>query len=130
MEVALGGDEVAAGGLHLEQDGVDPGLEAQPGELRGGGRGGSVFGVAVTEAQQGRPEPVLSLAHVIVLGGEVGPALTVQHHPHRNLLTVHLYLDDVAAPGQPDVLLAELDTEGRGSQVTVLVHHCDDVVAA
>ena len=130
MDVTLGGDDVAAGRGDLEEDGVEPGQEAQPGELRGGGRGGSVFWISIPEAQQGGPEPVLSLPDVIVLGGEVGPALTVQDQPHRNILAVDLHLDDVATPGQPDVLLPELNTEGGGGQVAVLVQHCDDVVAA
>ena len=130
MDVTLGGDDVAAGRGHLEEDGVEPGQEAQPGELRGGGRGGSVFWISIAEAQQGGPEPILSLPDVIVLGGEVSPALTVQDQSHRNILAVDLHLDDVAAPGQPDVLLPELNTEGGCGQVAVLVQHCDDVVAA
>ena len=67
---------------------------------------------------------------MIVLGGEVGPALTVQDHPHWNIFTTDLDVDDVAAPGQPDVLLTKLNTEGRGSQVAVLVQDGDDVIAA
>ena len=89
-----------------------------------------MFRIYITQTQQGRPEPVLSLPDVIVLRGEVCPALTVQDHPHRNIFTVDLHLDDVAAPGQPDVLLTELNTEGRRGQVAVLVVDGDDVIAA
>ena len=130
MNFALGGDHSPRGGRHLEQHVVEAGKEAEPGQLGGGGGGGPVLGIAVTESEQGRPEPVLPLPDVVGLGGEVGPALLVKDHPHWDVLTVDGHVDDVAEPGQPDVLLTELNTEGGGGQVAVLVHHRDDVIAA
>ena len=88
-----------------------------------------MFRITITESQQGRPEPVLSLARAS-LGRKVSSALLVEDHHDRNLLTIDGDVDDVAQPGQPDVLLTELDTEGGGGQLTVLVHHGDNVIGA
>ena len=129
MNLTLGGDDVTAGRGDLEHDPVDPGDEAEPGQLGGGGGGCSVFGIAVTQSQQSGPEPVLPLA-LAGLGRKVGSSLLVQDHHHGDLFTVDRHVDDVPEPGQPDVLLTELDTEGGGLQLPVLVHHGDNVIAA
>ena len=114
INLGIGGHTVAER-LHTEGDVVHSRPKIELSQLPRSCRGGPICFTAV-----GR-----------TIGGEVSTAITVQEHLNRNWSAVDDQGDPVAVSAQPDVLLAKLNTEGRGCQLPrLLLDHGDDVVTA